>query len=301
MISKRQKLYYSLISIPFLILFLVEILWTGSFFSSSSTSTGMSFLADLIFLNNIHIGFSFFLFYKVKEVRQTFEGANIYLLLLLTGLAVSLLMLFNLNEDLLGVLAILHAYLQSMGLFLLAFASAQNRKTLKKIFFGFLVAIIVVKKEILILSDGAAFSLGLVALLTFSYFSRSWLGALFSIRFFLWFSPTPLSGSAVAAIHGLEYLIVVSYLLKNQNLKVNLKDIPFLALIVSVLSYYTVKRYFFVSSLPLDFIFFFCVYSHYAFDSYAFRFQYAKQRKFILPLFYESRPEVLRSQTDASA
>lgn len=270
-------------ALPFLLLTLAEPFVPA--LQSKALLPDFSLASNLIFLNNVHVTFSYFLIWKLQPFKDVFGSAPKLGLAAGVGLFTLLLMLSGWNWQVLAVLATMHAILQHTGLFLVGFTSAKFRTLAKATAWISMLLVVLLEREVLRVPPAVAYLGGALSFLTFAWMARSWLGGLYASRFFIWFCPGKIAGLSVAALHGLEYLVLVQYLLERSNVKLQARDIPVILLFLAVPVYYTLSSHFGVSHGLLDFAFLCCVYGHYAFDTYSFRFKFPRSRRLILPLF----------------
>jgi hypothetical protein len=281
----RPSVTYAILSIPFFLLCIVDMVWGKTIFIEKALLDRLGFLSDLVFLNNVHVYFSFFLMYKMKEFREIFSGVNLILIAAANSVLVLCLLLFHFNDITLSVVAVFHAFFQSAGIFLLFYCPPQHRKLAKNVMWIAVVILIAKATKIIQLPGELAYLLGSLLFGTVAYMTKNLLGLLFGLRFFLWFAPIELSGFSVGSLHGLEYLFIVIYLFKDNGIRIRPMDIPIAFICLLIPCYYAINRYFFADHLAIAFVYFFGVYLHYMFDSYAFRFRLSKPRQLILPLF----------------
>lgn len=284
-----RSLVYALTSLPFLVVFFLEKPFGITYLSLPGTGDAFRFIADLVFMNYVHICFSFFLYRKLPEFRQTLEGMPIKGIAIGIAAFVGALLALGWNGRLIPLFALGHAFLQSVGIFLLYYALPERRAWVKKAAWFWLAVLALLSQDLWTVSEEARYAMGIAAFGTLAAGTRSPLGLLFAGRFFLWFSPTPLGSFYVGALHGLEYLLIVTQLLADRRVRWQISDIPFAGVLVAFVIAQTFRIHEGRSFLPLDFAFLFMLFIHYAFDSYVYRFQLARPRQFILPLFIRGR------------
>lgn len=282
----QARWMFPLLGVPFLGLLFLELLQPEGFLSNLQGNQ-RNLLRDLIFFNNIHICLSFFLYYKLSAFRSTIPLSRFSLGLLAMASVVSLLMFNDLNNSVLLGLAAFHAYMQSMGIYLLIFRHSPKQRTLIKIFsLGFLGLILNQTFSVIPLSETLFLTTGGLAFTFYGFLARNIWGILFSTRFFFWFYAGDVGPMAVGALHGLEYLVLTLLIFHHNVVQWRpVKDIGIALALAALPVYYTINSYYGIYWWPLSFLFYFLLYSHYLFDTYSFRFRFQLPRQFILPLF----------------
>ncbi len=282
-ITLEHKLAY--ISIPVLIISVVDFFYLRNIIFEKTTLTVFSALTNLVFLNAIHVIFSFFLYTRVQQFRDLYKDFHLWIVGLFIITLVIILMFADTNEVVIGVVAILHAFLQSFGLFLLCFCKKSQRNKAKFLLYTFLPLIIFCHNDLVHFSLSESYLLAGLAVFLFALLSKNLLGALFCIRFGVWLIPTQIAGYLQGAIHGVEYLILIIYLFQTTQDTFSIKEIVFMSGSLALATSYTVFVHLGFKYLPFKILFDTLVYSHYFFDTYSFRFKFHKQRNLILPLF----------------
>jgi hypothetical protein len=288
-VKYSPRIGYSVISIPFLLLFFYEFAFGfPQLIKSDELIKNYRLATDVLFLNSLHIVFSFFLVYRIKDFRAVW-GDNkltgwLYSLIPL-GFFSYFLMRSSWNHTVFMAISQLHVVFQSIGLFMLYFASRKHHQILKKIGWLCVLLMFALKMEYLKIDIGLQYFIGVVLMGIFSTLSRSFWGFIFSIRFFLWLVPLSLSSLSQAAIHGLEYFLVIYYIFESAKVKFTISDVVLMLALLAIPSAFVITQQLNITNQYVLLLFTIGLYYHYIFDSIAFRFSLPIQKNLKLRYF----------------
>jgi hypothetical protein len=240
--TETQYLYWLVLASP--ILFLILALLDALYFKWSSVHVVgflFSVVAGLLFLNHIHIGFTFLMLYEVPELRAWVTGqfGCWRRFALRTAILIALLWLFFLGllnllpwvaldsfwsatvflllTDTLGSR---HVLWQSQGLYLTLFSPEQNYPLLRRLMgmmgLAFVVTVFVdglhrsTAHPPLFMLTGILALIGFLIWLSILRQSKGWQDRLFLLRYLLWpvNGLSPVGRIGFQAMHGIEYFWV---------------------------------------------------------------------------------------------
>lgn len=285
MTFRQPQILLALLSVPAILLFLIDALWLPAHFFSKQGEGHLDFVANVIFLNLLHVFLSFYLVYKLKEFRQLYSGYILPALAAITLLLVIALEYTFLLPTALNIFAAAHALFQSMGLFLLYYCKPKRRQWIKISCWVVLAALVLKFLNVIQFNNTYSAIAGILFFLVFASATTAPMGALFAFRFVLWLWSTPINGFSISALHGMEYVIVVGTLITTSQVRLTRLDWALMTALIAIPGAYLAYAHFNPSFPVIDTLLVSSVFLHYAMDTYSFRFNWPSPRQLILPLF----------------